>query len=273
MEQNSPTTVTPPTSLKGRFPFRLGTTSFVIPADIVPNVAFLAPHVDDVEILLMESDELSPLPDGQVITALETLALKHRLTYTIHLPLDIEPGSVDEKSRRRSVGKIVRAAQAVAALAPFAYVLHLPLPGWRATNETDRRVWRKSLDWSLQDILAQGIPAERLCIETLDYPFEWIEGLIDEHGVSVCVDVGHLLLEGRDVLACLDWYWSSLKVLHLHGVADGKDHRAISHLDQGLLPVILSRFMKSHGPQRVVTLEVFDRGRWEESMKRMEQLP
>lgn len=259
--------------IKGRRPFRLGAPSFVIPADIVPNVEFLASRVDDVEILVMESDELAPLPGDPVIAALQTLAGLHGLTYTIHLPLDIDPGSASEDNRRKSVGKIVRAAQATAALTPFAYVLHLPLPSWRTATDDDRRLWRQSLARSMQDILAQGIKPEGLCIETLDYPFEWVAGLIEDHGLSVCVDVGHLLLEGRDVPACLGRHWSRLRVLHLHGVADGKDHRAISHLDQGLLSVILSRFMKDGGPQRVVTLEVFDRGRLEESLNLMERWP
>lgn len=39
-----------PDSLKGIFPFRLGTTSFIIPDDILPNVEFLSDKVDDIEI-------------------------------------------------------------------------------------------------------------------------------------------------------------------------------------------------------------------------------
>lgn len=271
MEQQTTTNAGPRPALKNRFPFRLGATSFVIPADIVPNVECLAACVDDVEILVMESDELAALPSGPAVAALRTLASDHGLTYTIHLPLDIDPGCAHEGDRRRSVGKIVRAAQAVSALTPFAHILHLPLPGWRTTTEADRRTWRQSLARSVQEILAQGLEARTLCIETLDYPFEWIADLIADQGLSVCVDVGHLLLEGRDVPACLERYWSRLRVLHLHGVADGKDHRSVSHLDQGLLSVLRSRFMSEGGRQRVVTLEVFNRGRLEESLNVMER--
>jgi len=34
--------------LKNRFPFRLGTTSYIIPADLITNVRFLASYVDDI---------------------------------------------------------------------------------------------------------------------------------------------------------------------------------------------------------------------------------
>jgi hypothetical protein len=37
--------------------FRIGTTSYIIPAGIVPNVAYLAPQVDDVELVMFETDE------------------------------------------------------------------------------------------------------------------------------------------------------------------------------------------------------------------------
>ena len=44
--------------LKGRLPFRLGTTSYILPSDMITNVAMLAPFVDDVELLFFELEEL-----------------------------------------------------------------------------------------------------------------------------------------------------------------------------------------------------------------------
>ena len=48
--------------LKNRLPFRLGTTSYIIPDDILPNVTMLAPSIDDIELILFESDEISNYP-------------------------------------------------------------------------------------------------------------------------------------------------------------------------------------------------------------------
>jgi len=39
------------------YPFRLGTTSYVIPADILANVRHLAGKVQDVELVLFEVDD------------------------------------------------------------------------------------------------------------------------------------------------------------------------------------------------------------------------
>jgi hypothetical protein len=43
-------------------PYRLGSTSYVWPAGLVPNVRRLGPLVDDVELVLFDLEERSNLP-------------------------------------------------------------------------------------------------------------------------------------------------------------------------------------------------------------------
>ena len=112
-------------SLKGAFPFRLGTTSYIIPADIIPNVKFLADKVDDIELVLFESDEMANIPSAEVVDELDVLAKENQLTYTVHLPLDIHTGHAVESERIRSVEKCLRIIERMAPLNPAAYVLHL----------------------------------------------------------------------------------------------------------------------------------------------------
>ena len=51
--------------------FRIGTTSYIIPADILPNVEYLAPQVDDVQLVLFETDAYgSNLPDAALCARL-----------------------------------------------------------------------------------------------------------------------------------------------------------------------------------------------------------
>ena len=76
-------------SLKGRFPFRLGTSSYIIPDDILPNVEFLADRVDDVELILFESDEISNIPDTATVERLAWIAWE--LTVWDRMPYLIRP--------------------------------------------------------------------------------------------------------------------------------------------------------------------------------------
>jgi len=105
--------------------FRIGTTSYIIPADILPNVEFLAPRVDDVQLVLFETDEYgSNLPDAALRGRLNELAASHDLTYTVHLPLDLRLGDGGEETHI-SLVKARRVIEATAELKPFAYTLHL----------------------------------------------------------------------------------------------------------------------------------------------------
>ena len=56
------------------FPFRLGTTSYIIPDDILPNARYLAGKVRDIELILFEVDDgPNNLPTPEVIDELAGL--------------------------------------------------------------------------------------------------------------------------------------------------------------------------------------------------------
>lgn len=253
-------------------PFRIGTTSYIIPADMAPNVRFVAGRVDDVELLVLESDDLSPLPTPAVLAELDALAVAHDLTYTVHLPLDIDPGSPLPEIRRQSANRIVRTVRHFESLHPFGYLMHFPFPSWRQASAETVQQWQDNTAASVDAILADGVGPERLCVETLEYPFEWVDGLLERFDLPVCMDVGHLLVENRDVPAALDRYWPRIRILHLHGTADGKDHQALSRMDPALLSLIFSRLAGRPDRERVATIEVFDRNRFEESWSVLEHL-
>jgi sugar phosphate isomerase/epimerase len=257
---------------KTGFPFRLGTTSYIVPDEILPNIEFLAPMVDDVQLVLFESDEISNLPDADTIAGL--LAWKERadLSYTVHLPLDARLGSADEEERGASVGKYRRVIELTRELDPHAWIAHLD--GRRRGDEPaeDLDDWRAALATSLTGVLETGIDSRRLCVETLDYPLELVEGLIVGHDLSVCVDVGHLLLAGRDVGECMEAFAKRTRVVHLHGVRDGRDHVQIGTLEQTLVREVVERVARPGAGQRVLTLEVFSGEDFELSMEFMDVL-
>ena len=61
-------------------PFRLGTTSYIIPADILPNVRYLADKVDDIELVLFKADNYSNLPSEALVKKLRRIAADHALS-------------------------------------------------------------------------------------------------------------------------------------------------------------------------------------------------
>jgi len=258
--------------LKGRFPFRIGTTSYIVPHDILPNVRFLADIVDDVELVLFESDEISNLPTDAVVGELRALAQAKNLSYTVHLPMDIELGSADESVRERSVRKCLRVVSQMAALAPFAHVLHFQhAVGMNPIPSEDVPRWTAALERSIRDLLKAGLEPGALCVETLSYPFELVEHIVNEYDLSVCLDVGHLLLMGYPLEETIGRLLPRSAVLHVHGVAAGKDHCAISHIPAETWTMLLSALAGAPLRPRVMTVEVFNETDLRESLDRLKE--
>lgn len=258
-----------PENLKGIFPFRLGTTSFIIPDEILPNVEFLSGYVDDVEILVMESDSISPLLDKLQIDRLREIAQSRDLSYTVHLPLDIEPGTCDSGTRRESAQKIVRVIERFDELRPFAYVLHLPRENANCADESAE--WAGNCRKSIQEILrSTKLEPRRICIENLDYPFSLVSRIVEELDLSICFDVGHLVKSGGEVMKFWNDWKARIKVIHLHGVnKDGRDHCDISEMDECILNELFCQFTADPQVGRVLTLEVFNMKNLKKSLSKI----
>jgi sugar phosphate isomerase/epimerase len=244
-------------SLKNQFPFRLGTTSYIIPAELIPNVIYLADKVDDIELVLFESDEISNLPDDDTVKMLKEMAERHDLTYTVHLPLDTWMGHEDESMRQRSVDKCLRVIERTAPLSPFAYVIHFHGDQRGEITSPDLERWIAGHRHSV-DRLIQNVNSHDLCVETLDYPYTVIEDIISDYNLSICLDIGHLLLCGYTPEDYLDRYLPLTRVLHLHGIENGHDHRSLSFLPVGLLTTLMDLLGNGSKDSRVLTVEIFD---------------
>lgn len=113
----------------------------------------------------------------------------------------------------------------------------------------------QSLTW-LKD---NGADQQRLVLENLeDYPLEWVEEILDESGLGLCLDLGHLLLQGEDLWEAFLRNRSRIRIMHLHGfeLRDGRprDHCGLHRLRSEHLPVIRQILEAFQG---VVCLEVF----------------
>ena len=250
-------------SYKGRFPFTLATTSFIYPDDYVPNVRRLAPYVDEIELLCYES---AHLPARATIEELARLSGECGVTYNVHLPTDLSIGHRDGSHREQAVNAVLRAFERVAPLSPTTYTLHIPCDGHPLPADDSER-WRDSVQVSLEKILKAGVAPGLISVETLDYPLGTLKDLIGAFGLGVCLDVGHLILHGRDVGKTFAEFEAKTAIIHLHGVRDGKDHLALDHLPHDL-EAPLTRILPTF--KGVVSIEVFSFNHLSASLNWME---
>jgi hypothetical protein len=102
----------------------------------------LGPYLENIELLLFESNYRGALPSKQIIRELADLAKDFNLTYNVHLPTDIFISSRNPHQQRIAVDTIIRVAQRVAPLNPTTLTLHVPYNG-NSRAEDDVKGWRE----------------------------------------------------------------------------------------------------------------------------------
>jgi len=243
---------------------RIGTTSYIYPADILTNVRRLARRVDDVELVFFEvNDAPGDLPDDSALAELNELARAHDLTYTVHLPLDL---TIVGDSPAASLETPLRVIRSVAALAPYAFIIHVER-GEESLGTGPERAVENAVS-SLEALSAETGGLHRLCVENSPFGHhEIIDAVLERLPVSCCVDVGHIWKEALDPAHLLERRLARARVIHLHGVGH-RDHQALSLVSNEALDRVVARLAGFGG---VLTLEVFNEHDLADSLAALEQ--
>ncbi len=236
------------------FPFKLATPSYIYPDQIIPNVTRLAPFLDEIELILFESKELDRYPDEARMKDLMNLSLRQEVNFNVHLPIDIFLGDESEEVRSQGISIVKKIIERTLYLNVSTYTLHFDLRDRSGQEETDIQTWRRRIIQSGEEILENGIEPSRISIETLGYPFEWIEDIVKKFGFSICLDIGHILIYGQNLPFYLEKYLPNTSIIHLHGFQNGIDHLGIDRLAESALKLILSSLRDYKG---IVSIEVF----------------
>lgn len=240
-----------------KYPFRLGTTSYIIPADIISNVHYLAGKVRDVELVLFEVDDgPNNLPNREQILELKNIAAESNLTYTVHLPLDLRLAD-DGSERHISLDKACRVIDCTRELNPWAYVLHLDGKSVRHNLSLQAmQRWQEQAIRSLDIVGAWAGGVQNLALENMEgYPLNFYEPVLERIAVSRTVDIGHLWLDHHDAVAYLRKALPRTRVIHAHGI-DGRDHKSLAQVPEEELRAVLDELVR-FDYRGVITVEVF----------------
>jgi len=240
-------------SYKGLYPFKTCTTSFIYPDHYIPNVKMLGPYLDEIELLLFESRGDGALPSRTVIAELCRLAGEFDLSYNVHLPTDISIADRDPAGQQHAVETMIRIMDLVQPLDASALILHVPFDE-KSYDQSIVANWRDRVYRNLEIILPAVENKNIIAVETLDYPLQLLEDIIDDLDLSICLDLGHLMVYDYDLVEVFKKYGFKTSVLHLHGVENGRDHLTLARLSEKLAASV-SRVLKRFSG--VVSLEVF----------------
>jgi len=250
-----------------QLPFRIGTTSYIWPGDLVENAHFLADRVEDMELVLFDVEGgQNNYPDMAVLQELRAVSEQKGLSYTVHLPHDLHMAP-DGSSRHESMLKARKAIECTLGLAPWSYVAHLDGRELLDKSQPDGKAqWNQQAVRALKQISAWAGGPKSLAVENLDhYPPDFVDEVLEQFPASRCIDIGHLWCDGHDPLPFLQKHISRASVLHLHGVAE-RDHSSLCHMPEEELSRVIS-FIENSGFSGVLTLEVFGQDDFESSLE------
>jgi sugar phosphate isomerase/epimerase len=250
-------------------PFRIGTTSYIIPDDILPNARYLAGKVRDIQLVLFELDDQSNLPNRAAINELNAIGGQNDLTYTVHLPLDLSLAANGDETHI-SLLKARRVIESTRDLNPRAYVVHLE--GKEERNATDPAVlyrWKEQAVRSLNIVSGYCGDIQRLAVENLEnYPVDFNDTVIRQSGCSRCIDIGHLWLDGHDPVPYLKDRLNQTIIMHLHGIGK-RDHQSLHLMPEEKIDNLF-RHLLEHSYTGVLTLEIFSESDLDGSLRAVE---
>lgn len=233
-EPHTPTSAPPARRELG---LRLAAPSFVRPAGVAENCAFLEGLVDEAGLALFETEACLAYDEHDLPASLAALDLD----YHVHLPLDLDWTDPD-----RAFAAMARLVEMTAYLSPRCFVLH---PDARAEpGEVARR------------FAALGVAPERVLLENTherSLVEDW-EGIV-RHGLGACLDIGHVLAYSQRAVLELDGLWERVRMVHAYAPHPHRPsrHTGLDRLDaQGrrLLDEVLERV----DPRTTLMVEVFD---------------
>ena len=253
MDQPPKTYPSLPKSHKGVYPFKLATTSFIYPDDYISNVKMLGPYFDEIELLLFESKDIESLFPNSIVEELKGLSNDLDIGYSIHLPIDISISTGDTRLQFNATESYKRIIDRMLPLAPSTFFLHVPYEEPDAEDPTVEK-WRRRIRANLRHLLDGTVHAPLVSIETLDYPVDFIEDIVQELDLSLCLDVGHLILYGCDILDIFRQHSLRISSIHLHGVENKQDHLGLDRLAHRYIQPLMEILKHFQG---ILSIEVF----------------
>ncbi len=227
--------------------FRLGSTSYVIPGDLLDNLRHLAGEIQDMELVLFDlPGGESNLPDADMVQQMASLAREQGITFTVHLPLDLAwtPGG-----DHPSLVLARRVIDLTRPLHPYAYVFHLETAGVGEPG------WAEQGIQAVTSLLPLVDQPEQLALENLEsYLPDALEPVFAALPISRTLDIGHLWKASLDPLDYLARWLPVTRVIHLHGMAD-HDHQSLAVMSPERLDPVVWLLQEWSG---VLTLEVFE---------------
>jgi len=235
---------------RGIASFKIGAPSYVIPAGYIENVTYLLNKVENVELLLYDSMPDDPLFKNDTLSTLAYLQQGAGVGFTAHMQVKPNICDASEERLRLSIETIKKLNQ----INVSAYVFHYDLPGslnWGELLSEDKKNIEDNYIRFFKN-MKKRFPNIICALENTSTPLSALDRVVDQSGITYCIDVGHLLAQDWD-LSEIDSRISRTSVLHLHGHKREND-KIIDHQSIDFNSLIFGKLESYTG---ILTIETF----------------
>jgi len=250
-----------PASIRNLGSLCMGTCSYLYPFrehNMAKNLRLIAPSVNTIQLLFFSRDWTAELLDRESLAAYAEAQQIMGHPFVVHLPLDLPFMHPQQHNIDELVDVVERIMQQLSEITVSRWILHLDC-GWEPQHLAVNTgiAGQKRVELVLDKLMQRdsGLP-ERLCIENTGYDLRYFAPAILERKFGVCLDFGHLGIAGLSAQAFHECFDSAIRVYHLHGWRESKDHIGLSVLTDQQRQTIMK--ILAANPQPTI-LEVFSR--------------
>ena len=233
---------------------RIAAPSFVIPANVAENALFLSDKVDEVGLCLFEAHSCLKYGPADLPASLARLPLRWHAHLPVDLPWPTQVTAGNAHPAREAAQLALAVLERVRTLVPHmtlqTAVLHPP-KGPAALQRRLLADFAKS--WH-----GQKLPAPPLLLENVAHSDIAClgDGFLADHGLGLCLDVGHLLGYAQSALlhSALP---SQASMLHWSAPGSSDKHLPLAALTQAQRGAAL-RLMADAPPTAIHMVEIFN---------------
>ena len=230
----------------------------------------MSDFVDDIELLFFESFDNSSLISNSEIVELRSISLDKNISYSVHCPIDIHAGSADRTVQDKFVNQIEHIIEITKTLNISGYIVHLDGISDSSTDE-EIKSWRCNVDSVCKRIgEIKSIDSSMICIENLGYDPTFNINIVNKNNFSFCLDMGHFWLHKHEWKSFFPFVLNKTRVIHLHGIHNGKDHRSLKVNDNLELDYFLTSCLTDYS--KLLTIELFNKDAAFESLEYVKEL-
>ncbi len=245
---------------------KLAAPSMVFGNDLLTNVRILTSIVDHIEIVLFHTPSLNNLPTPREIDELKQIGRQEDISFSVHLPSSLEIACLDRQQREESLQLARKILFSTEEFNPIHYVFHIPYSRPTLTSVPGKyiKACDKRPNWDEWTQIALGsveslykICKDKLLVENINYAPVYLEPFWKSGFCGFCLDIGHLMLGGEDVLGIIEQYMCHVSEIHLHGVESHDEHLSCAVLSEKLLQSLVSSLIHAHF-RGILNIEVFN---------------